>query len=86
MNECDAASRIAERKTDVTLLTYCGHNLNNRLLSDVFLPALGALLTHVMCSREDKLIALIFMASGFFGGERQIKSLQIQKCTHRGQF
>lgn len=53
MNECDAASRIAKR-ANVPVMTLVP--LQQQTVYDVFLSALEALLAHLMCSRDDKLI------------------------------
>lgn len=60
MNESDAAPRIARRKTSVTAVTHHGPHFSDGLVCDVFLSALVALLTHMMCSSDDKFISLIF--------------------------
>lgn len=60
MNECDAAARIAKGKTDVTILPSYGSCSSNRLVRDVFVSAPEALLCHVMSSRDNKLISLIY--------------------------
>jgi len=44
-NECGAASRIAKRKTDATVLTHYSPQFSNRGVCNVFLSALGAPLT-----------------------------------------